>query len=182
MGEGGSLSLGGKGGVSASYWKGRMKAVFLQQGKQSLLANGSIQWLCLRLPGGRILTLQEIEENKQTNTKQSNGVRASPRGLSGQASNVMVTTPGADCKFQQCLLVPSLKCTQMWDPQLLVGCQRSAGILKTGPEYVRTLVLDSECFRDLQVPDTGLLDTLSCSNLENTVQLLSPNSFCCTTG
>ena len=33
VGEGASFSLGGKGGVSASYWKGRMKAVFLQQGK-----------------------------------------------------------------------------------------------------------------------------------------------------
>lgn len=46
------------------------------------------------------------KKKPKTNTKQSNGVRASPRGLSGQASNVMVTTPGADCKFQQCLIVP----------------------------------------------------------------------------
>ena len=36
MGEGASFSLGGKEGVSASYWKGRMKAIFLQQGKQSI--------------------------------------------------------------------------------------------------------------------------------------------------
>lgn len=41
MGEGGSLSLGGKGGVSASYWKGRMKAVFLQQGDKVFLQMGA---------------------------------------------------------------------------------------------------------------------------------------------
>lgn len=82
--------------------------------------------------------------------------RASPRGLSGHTSNVIVTTPGADCEFQQCLLVPLSKVhsdvgsvVQLFSSQLLVGCQRSAEILKTGPEYVETLVLDFKCFRDL---------------------------------
>lgn len=60
MGGGASFSLGGKEGMSASYWKGMQTMCHL--------ANGRVQWLCLGLQGEFIFNSVENRE-KQSKAK-----------------------------------------------------------------------------------------------------------------